>query len=347
MLFGKKKLLHKTGKDQYTISTEKMATSRHHNVYTPGSVDSWDMENLRFLRKISHGKNPCGESDVETLSYVSDSDSAVFEDREVYNESDYEKDHRDSHHQQQQHYHHGAGGAARIYGSRVDYQSEDDESQSEYGMSCNGDDIESEVQQSPTRLLDEALYSGGNGFALLNKAIVRKQMKSMAASTLKDPYLEDPVDEEEDIIEPLPMIHNKNFTAAMTGGSGPAGNFDRRLMKTRKPKPSLVTLGFMEPQLEDCYVLDVVTVRNESVLAERGRACGSHLALSDSQDDSESEGGRMMEKTLKMNGAVGRRNGSAGLPSSSSSSVSSSEEEYNSARDGISINGMLKILVIF
>lgn len=342
-----------------------MATSRHHNVYTPGSVDSWDMENLKFLRKISHGRNPCGESDVETLSYVSDSDSAVFEDRQVYDESDYEKDHRSDHHHQQQHlhheqhhheqhhheqphhherhYHHGAGGA-RIYGSRVDDQSEDDDSQSDYGMSCNGDDNESEIQQSPTRLLDEALYSGGNGFALLNKAIVMKQMKSMAASTLKDPYLEDPVDEEEDIIEPLPMIHTKNFTAAMTGGSGPAGNFDRRLMKTRKPKPSLVTLGFMEPQLEDCYVLDVVTVRNESVLAERGRAGGSHLALSDSQDDSESEGGRMMEKMLKMNGAVGRRNGSAGLPSSSSSSVSSSEEEYNSARDGISINGMLKYI---
>lgn len=99
-------------------------------------------------------------------------------------------------------------------------------------------------------------------------------------------------------------------------------------MKTRKPKPSLVTLGFMEPQLEDCYLLDVVTVRNESVLAERGRVNGSMCALSDSQD-SESEG---IEKMLKPNGNC-RRDGSAGLPSSSSSSVSS--EEFNSAREGI------------
>ncbi|CAL8135586.1 unnamed protein product [Orchesella dallaii] len=274
-----------------------MNSARH--VYTPGSVDSWDMENLKFLRKMSHGGGTAGGRDLDqdTLSYVSDSEQSTGYDDQASCLSEDEKD---------------------VYGGRKNHDEESD-----YGTSSLGSEI-----QSPTRLLDEALYSGGNGFALLNKTIVMKQMKSMAASTLKDPYLEEEVESQ----PILPAIMRKT-TAPSGGASGrkpsrlEESNFDRRFMKQRKPKPSLLTLGFMEPQLEDCYLLDVMTIRNESVLAERGRRNSVHCVHSDSQD-SESEG---MEKVLKLNG---RRNGSAGLPSSSSSSVSSSSEEFNSAREG-------------
>lgn len=295
----------------------KINFARHAN--SPGSVDSWDMENLKFLRKMSNSGASARDS-TDSISYNSDNDSAVFENRTVIgevSESDDEKEKVYRHH----------GHPSNIYGSRIE-----EESESEYGI---GSDNTGDVQNS-TRLLDEALYSGGNGFALLNKSIVMKQMKSMAKSTLKDPYLEELV-EPEPIIEPTPVVRKSSKTTA-NGGYALSRktsrseetniNFDRRLMKSRKPKPSLLTLGFMEPQLEDCYMLDVVTIRNESVLAERGRVETSNCAFSDSQD-SETE---CIEKMLKLNGN-GRRNGSAGLPSSSSSSVSS--EEFNSAREGI------------
>lgn len=238
-------------------------------VYTPGSVDSWDMENLNFLRKI-RDSGKAEESDQETLSYVSDSDSAVY-DRE-----------------------------SNVYGGAKNHGGD---SESDYGSNTT----------TPQRLLDEALYSGGNGFALLNKSIVMKQMKSMAQSSIKDPYLE----AEQDVISPLPVIHNK-----CGGPSAVQSNFDRRFMKGgRKPKGSLVTLGFMEPQLEDCYVLDVVTVRNESVLAECGVNDGRSGVLS--EGDGSSTG---------IANALRREIHGSSAGESESESVSS--EEFNSAREG-------------
>jgi hypothetical protein len=171
------------------------------------SLDSWDIENLKFLRKISI-KNPNRKSDMETLSYVSERESFIEEPADMLETALY------------------------VTGS---------------------DHIMKQHIREDSYLLKRVKS--------VNDAVIRlslkPRLKPRVLATLPK------MDRSKDQVPPLLKLN--------TSSSRPRKSIFDSLDMTVNMSTAVVTptpsTSFQKP-LEDCYVMDVLMVRNESVLTD-------------------------------------------------------------------------------